>query len=61
MLNWDDLYLEKFEEIDYLSDRIQPYMLIKMPDKTIPRYVPSYPIYSKWEDDDLSQTWEVGD
>lgn len=58
MLNWDDLYLEKAEEINYLTDRIQPYMLLKMPDKKIPRYVPSYPIYAKWEEDDLSQTWE---
>lgn len=60
MLNWDDLYHEYYENIDYLTDRIMPYVLLKMPDKRIPHFVPERPVYAKWEDDDLNQSWEGG-
>lgn len=45
-------------EIDYLTNRIQPFMLIKMPDKVVPQFVPGETIYNTWEDLDLSKTWE---
>lgn len=60
MLNWDELYHESYETIDYLSDRIQPFMLLKMPDKRIPHFVPERPVYSRWMDEDLTESWEGG-
>ena len=60
MLYWGDLYTVEEKSINYLTDRIQPFMLIKMPDKVVPIYTPGQTIYNRWDDFDLTKTWEGG-
>ena len=47
MLYWSDLYIESETDIDYLTNRIQPFVLFKLPDKTIPNQTPDGTIYQE--------------
>lgn len=50
--------IQKTKKVDFLNDRIQPFILFKMPDKTERTVIPERHIYSTWDNDDLTKTWE---
>lgn len=55
MTNWNDLYVTHTNEMDFVSQYIKPYMLLKMPDKLATRDINTEKQLSDYSDKTLGE------